>query len=361
VGHLGAPDDAGQRVVSRLFARAVAGRIPLNGSIAMTHRCHLRCVHCYLGGERQARPEAGEQDTAFWRSVIDQVADAGCLNLLITGGEPLLRPDFAELYARAGQRGMLVTVFTNATLVDDRIVHLFERFSPELVEVTLYGATAEVYEQVTGVRGSYRRCLEGVDALQERGIRVGLKTVVLQENRHEVAAMRAIAGERRVSFRIDAALFPCRDGCTSPLGHRISPAEAVALEMEDAKLLRDTAAYFEGKRGLPPEDRLFTCLAGLTSFHVDPKGTLLPCLMVQTHGFDLRRGAFRAGWEGVLSRFREQEIGPEYECHRCEKRFLCGACPAQAGMETGSPHRKAEYLCQLGDERLRAIAPLLDK
>jgi radical SAM protein with 4Fe4S-binding SPASM domain len=344
-----------------MFERAVAGRIPLNGSIAMTHRCHLRCVHCYLGSERRVRPGAGERDTTFWRSVIEQVADAGCLNLLITGGEPLLRPDFAELYAWAGQRGMLVTVFTNATLIDEGTVDLFGRISPELVEVTLYGATAEVYEKVTGVRGSYRRCLEGVDALLERGIRVGLKTMVLQENQHEIAAMRRMASERRVAFRIDAALFPCRDGCTSPLGHRVSAAEAVALEMEDTKLLHDTAAYFRGRRGLPPDDHLFACMAGLTSFHVDPEGTLLPCLMVSTHGFDLRRGTFRAAWEGVLSLFREQEIQPGYECHRCEKRFLCGACPAQSGMETGSPYRKAEYLCQLGEARLRAIAPLLDK
>jgi len=361
VAGLAPSGDAAGRLVSRIFGRAVADRIPLNGSIAMTHRCHLRCVHCYLGGERQARPGEGEQDAAFWRSVIDQVADAGCLNLLITGGEPLLRPDFAELYARAGERGMLVTVFTNATLVDEEVVDLFGRFSPDLVEVTLYGATAEVYEQVTGVRGSYRRCLDGVDALLRRGIRVGLKTVVLQRNRHEVAAMRRMASERGVSFRIDAAVFPCRDGCTSPLDQRISPEDAVALEMEDAKLVLDTVSYFRAKRGLPPEDRLFTCLAGLTSFHVDPAGTLLPCLMVQTHGFDLRRGGFQAGWDGILSRFREQEIRPGYECHRCEKRFLCGTCPAQAGMETGSPHRKAEYVCQLGEARLRAITPLLDK
>jgi radical SAM protein with 4Fe4S-binding SPASM domain len=344
-----------------MLERAIAGRIPLSGSIAMTHRCHLRCVHCYLGDERHAALEARERDTAFWRSVIDQVADAGCLNLLITGGEPLLRRDFAELYAQAAQRGMLVTVFTNATLVDERIVGLFDRFSPELVEVTLYGASAAVYERVTGVPGSYRRCLAGVDALLERGIPVGLKTVVMWENRHEVPAMRRMAHERRVSFRLDAALFPCRDGCRTPLDHRVPAEDAVSLEMEDETLLRQTADYYRQMRGRPPEDRLFACMAGLTSFHVDPEGTLLPCLMVSTHGYDLRQGSFRAGWEGVIPGFREQAVAPGYECHACETRFLCGFCPAQAGMETGSPQRKAEYICALGEARRRAIATLLDK
>jgi radical SAM protein with 4Fe4S-binding SPASM domain len=83
--------------------------------------------------------------------------------------------------------------------------------------------------------------------------------------------------------------------------------------------------------------------------------------MVATHGFDLTHGPFSAGWRDVLARFQEQEILPGYECHRCEKRFLCQTCPAQASMETGSPYRKAEYICRLGEARLRAIAALLDK
>jgi MoaA/NifB/PqqE/SkfB family radical SAM enzyme len=296
VGTALTPGDTVRKLMGAMLERAIAGRIPLNGSIAMTHRCHLRCVHCYLGDERQSLSRADEQDTAFWRSVIDQVTEAGCLNLLITGGEPLLRSDFAELYARAARRGMLVTVFTNATLVDARIVELFGELTPDLVEVTLYGASREVYERVTGVPGSYERCLAGVDALRDRGISVGLKTMVLQENRHEVSAMRTMAEARGVPFRLDAALFPCRDGCSSPLDHRIPPAEAVALEMEDKVLLQKTVDHFRETQGLPPDDRLFACMAGLTGFHVDPQGLLLPCLMVATHAFDLRQGTFREGW-----------------------------------------------------------------
>jgi radical SAM protein with 4Fe4S-binding SPASM domain len=354
----------GEVVKARLEAmldRAMAQRVPLNGTIAMTHRCHLRCVHCYLGWERQAPPAEGELDTAFWCSVVDQVADAGCLELVITGGEPLLRPDFGEVYARARRRGILVSVFTNATLIDERTLGLFDELPPQLVDVTLYGASEEVYERVTGVRGSYRRCLAGVDALLARGIPVGLKAVILAENKGEMPALRAMASERGVSFRVDAALFPCRDGDRRPLDHRVDPADAVAIEMEDPEHLRRATEHFQRMRGLPPEQQLFACMAGLTGFHVDPQGTLLPCLMVTTHGFDLRRGTFREGWDDVIPRFREQGLSPGYECHECEMRFLCGTCPAQAGMETGSPHRKAEYLCRLGEARLDAVTARLDK
>jgi len=361
VGLLRSPEDVVHRTMTAMFDRAQADRVPLTGSIAMTHRCHLRCLHCYLGDERHATLESGEQDTAFWRSLIDQVADAGCLNLLITGGEPLLRRDFADVYARAARRGILVTVFTNATLVDERIVSLFDEVTPELVEVSLYGASSEVYEQITGVPGSYRRCLAGVEALLARGIPVGLKTVVMRENLLEVSEMRRMAEDRAIPFRLDAALFPCRDGCQSPLEHRVSADVAIALELADEELLRRTVDYYRKVRGTPPESRLFSCGAGSTGFHVDPAGTLLPCLMTTTHGFDLRHGSFREGWEQVLPGFREQVVDPGYRCHECEKRFLCGVCPAQSGMETGSLQRKAEYLCALGEARWRAVAPLLDK
>jgi radical SAM protein with 4Fe4S-binding SPASM domain len=185
--------------------------------------------------------------------------------------------------------------------------------------------------------------------------------VILAENQNEMSDLRRMASERGVSFRVDAALFPCRDGDRRPLDHRVQAADAVAIEMEDDGLRRRTADYFQRMRGLPPEQQLFSCMAGLTGFHVDPQGTLLPCLMVCTHGYDLRRGTFREGWETVIPRFREQGLTPGYECHECEMRFLCGTCPAQAGMETGSPHRKAEYLCRLGEARLDAVKAELDK
>jgi radical SAM protein with 4Fe4S-binding SPASM domain len=350
------PDAGAPKLLAAMLERAIARRVPLSGSIAMTHRCHLRCVHCYLGDERSARPPQGELGTEFWLSVIDQVADAGCLNLLMTGGETLLRPDFPAVYERARRRGMLVTVFTNGTLIGERLVRLFQEFSPDLVEITLYGGSPETYERVTEIPGSFERCLRGLDALLAGRIRTALKAMVLAENRHEVEAMRRIASERGLAFRLDAALFPAWDGDHSPLDHRIPPEEAVAIEMRDTTFHDRASEYFNKMRGQqPPDQQLYSCMAGLTGFHVDPRGMLLPCLMVSTHGYDLRHGSFRTGWDEVLRGFTEQKVVPGYECHRCETRFLCGLCPAQAAMESGSPYGRSEYLCRLGDLRRRAV------
>lgn len=337
------------------LGRAAAARVPLSGSIAMTHRCNLRCVHCYLGDERSPGSAARERDTAFWLSVVDQIAEAGCLNLLITGGEPFLRGDFAEVYTRAKKRGMLVTVFTNGTRLDDGLVRLFTDLPPWLVEISLYGASRETFDRVTTVPGAWERCISGVDALLGAGIRVALKTVILQGNRHEVAQMRRMAEERGASFRVDPAIFPRLDGDQAPLGLRLPAFEAVAIEMDGRGKVRSTAEAWERTRTIPASDKLYTCAAGQTAFHVEPNGTLHPCMMVSGYGFDLGGGSFREGWEVALAGFHEIEAPPGYECNSCERRSLCGLCPAQAALETGSPHRKSGYYCALGEERQRVL------
>jgi radical SAM protein with 4Fe4S-binding SPASM domain len=323
----------------------------------MSHRCQLRCVHCYLGEERYIPPvPAGELPTAFWLDVVDQITAAGCLNLLMSGGEVFLRRDFAEVYEYAVRQGLLVTVFTNGNMIDDRAVALFTAWQPLLVEVSLYGATAEVYDRVTKVPGSYARCMRGIDQLLAGGVHVGLKTVILRDNHFEVARMREMAQERGVEFRVDPAIAATFSGDLSPLEQRISAREAVAIEMQDETMLDKAAELWESKRGLKSEERLFQCLAGVTSFHVDPRGTLLPCLMVQDgrNGYDLKAGNFSEGWK-TLAAFHEQGITEGYGCHDCDNRFLCGSCPAQSALETGSAHKKSDYYCELGEARLIQI------
>ncbi len=352
---------AAEAYLNALARRAIAERIPLHGSIAMTHRCHLRCIHCYLGDERYTVSDGGELPTGFWLSLLDELAGEGCLTLLITGGEPLLRTDFGIVYERAIRLGMLVTVFTNGTLVENRVAALFSELPPRLVEISLYGSSAEVYERVTGVPGSFARCLRGVDALSSRGVVVGLKAMILRDNQHEIPSMRRMARERGLDFRLDPTVTPCLSGDGGPLAHRISPCDAAAIEMQDESLAEKTAEYYDRRRHLPGEERLFSCLAGVTGFHVNPRGALLPCLIVSSHSYDLRSGSFRDGWRGAMARFRDQGIEPGYECHQCERRFVCGICPALSQLETGSPHRRSEYNCRLGEARLSAIKPRLDK
>ena len=132
-----------------------------------------------------------------------EVTDAGCLWLLLTGGEPLLRRDFLDIYTYAKRKGLILTLFTNGTLITPRIADYLAEWRPFNIEITLYGATQETYERVTGIPGSYARCRRGIDLLLERKLPLNLKTMVMTLNHHELDQMKSLAASLGVQFRFD--------------------------------------------------------------------------------------------------------------------------------------------------------------
>jgi len=339
------------------FNRKVAQqRVPLTGSIELTHRCNLDCVHCYLGARGSRASEHQELTTAQWLSVLDQATEAGCLYLLITGGEPTLRRDFAAVYRHAKQLGLLVTVFTNGTLISDEVIDLFADLPPRQVEISLYGATAETYETITGVRGSFERCMAGIRRLLGAHLDVGLKTVLMTLNRHEFLAIEEMAKDMGVGFRFDAAIFPCLDGDMTPVQLRVAAREAVATEMADVKRLETWRDFYRRQREIAPAETLYQCGAGTSAFHVDPYGSLTPCLMLDEPSCNLARSTFRAGWQTVMPRLHERKASAGFACSTCEKRVLCGYCPAFFAIENGAEDVRSEYLCAIGHLRYETVA-----
>src|SRR6267142_1949676 len=184
-------------------------RLPIQGTLETTFRCNLNCVHCYVNepaGSTAVR--ARELSLSRLEALIDEIVDAGCLSLLLTGGEVLVRPDFPELYLYAIRKGLRVTVFTNGTLVTEAVADLLDEYRPLMVEVSLYGATRETYERITRVPGSFAKCLQGIDRLRARGIPLELKTMAMTWNVDEIDAMRDLARARGLEFKHDGLLNP---------------------------------------------------------------------------------------------------------------------------------------------------------
>jgi len=341
--------------LSAFNLRAAQQRIPLSGSIDLTYRCNLRCVHCYLNGDR-VHTDRQEMGTGKILSVLDEITDTGCLNLLITGGEPLLRDDFPEIYSHAKKNGLLVTVFSNGTLVTQEILALFEDLPPYIIEISLYGATALTYDKITGVPGSFAKCMQGIRQLYDRNLKVRLKTILMTLNSHEFFAMQRIANNLGIKFRFDPAIFPCKNGDKAPLKLRVSADDAIRKDFSDKERARSWKQYFERVQGQTLDDRLYTCGAGVTGFHINPFGLLSPCLMTNKISYDLSKGSFSQGWHDIIFRIREKKAGGDVlGCHQCEKINLCGFCPAFFEWENGSEDVCSDYICDIGNKRFEFI------
>lgn len=322
-------------------------RIPMSVSLELTHRCNLRCVHCYLGSDEDQRESTiDEMGTEDVKHVIDEVVEAGCLYLLITGGEPMMRRDFGEIYRHARERGLVVTVFSEGALVDDATVELFQSLPPQMVEITLYGATAETFERITRVKGSYEKCIEGVHRLLAGGVRVGLKTVLMTLNSHELEAMRKIADDLDVPFRMDTAIFPCiEDGDQAPIELRVDPDVGVADEFADKRVEKEWRDYVAARREMPVSERLYSCGAGVTGLSIDPYGFASPCLMTAHIRANILERGFQAVWNDELKRLQEKRPREGYACSSCEMRAACSVCPAFNYLETGEEDVRSDYLC----------------
>ena len=334
-------------------------RIPFSGSLELTWRCNLRCVHCYITAAEswaQVRRSHKELTTDEFCRVIDEVADEGCVWLLMTGGEPLLREDFWDIYLHAKRRGMMIVLFTNGTLVDEALAEKLSEWPPRRVEVTFYGRTQATYERVTGVQGSHARCMRGIELLLRHDVPLQLKTMVMTLNKHELPAMESYAQSLGVEFRYDPTLNACVDGSKAPLNYRLSPEEVVALDVADPERLGEWRKFFERFLDVKVDRRaLFTCGAGITTFHVDAFGRLGICMMVRNYTCDLREGSFRDGWRDYAREVHSKLVDEAYACQTCRLATVCRQCPGWSQMESGADTVPVEYLCRITHLRAQAL------
>lgn len=334
----------------------VAKRIPINGSIELTFRCNLRCAHCYcnlhLNNQEALKRELKTKEVF---DVLDQIAEAGCLWLLITGGEPLVHEDFLDIYTYAKKKGFIVTLFTNGTLLTPQIADYLAEWPPFSVEITLYGINKKTYEKVTGVPDSFECCIRGINLVLERRIPLKLKTTVTTLNRHELARIKEHVEELGVEFRFDPVLNPRLDGSKIPCNLRLSPEQVVALDLTDEKRSKEWQNICEKFWGVAESPRLYNCGAGISSFHIDPYGKLSLCGMARFQTYDLRCGSFKEGWYQSIPNFLTLKPKSNYKCCQCELISLCGQCPGWAWMENHNPETPVEYLCQIAHLRAEAF------
>jgi radical SAM protein with 4Fe4S-binding SPASM domain len=227
------------------------------------------------------------------------------------------------------------------------------------VEISLYGATQETYERVTGVPGSYARCMRGIDLLQERGLPLQLKSVLITLNQHELEEMQRFAQNMGVNFRFDPVINAGIDGSLHPTHYRLSPEQIVAIETSDPGRFAQWPQEFIDCREVEINTtQMYTCGAGKLAFHIDAFGKLCLCISARTPNYDLRKGTFREGWEQFLPGMRLQEYSQSFACFGCELRPVCAQCPAMAISEFGNFESRVPFLCKLAHLRQQAFDPL---
>ena len=346
-------------------------RMPVSFDLEITTRCNNDCGHCYIntpaGDRRALRAELTVEEID---RIVGEAVDLGAVWCLVTGGEPLLRDDFEEIYLLLRRKGLLVSVFTNACLVSDRHIRLFAAYPPRNVEVTVYGVSRETYEGVSRRPGSYEAFRRGLSRLEDAGIKVRLKAMAIRSTLREMDAIDAFCREHTKDYsRFDTQLHLRydRDEARNALirAERLSPDEAARIESRDEE--RCAAMRVHRDRFIIPAEqlehsrRLFRCRAGEKSFTVGHDGLLRPCSSLHHPDcvYDLRRGSLREAWYEFVPRIWQMTTArTEFidGCGVCPYVNLCLWCPAHAYLETGALDGEVPEFCAVARARAALVA-----
>ncbi len=323
--------------------------------IELTYRCNLRCIHCLCPSRDKGRKELS---TRGLKRVLDRLAGAGFLTVNLSGGEPLLREDFLELYAHARAKGLIVTILTNGTLLTPPLIAYLSRHKPYAVELTLNGITPRTYSAVTGVPGNLGQVMRNIRLLRTQGVPVVVKANLLRANQHEIGSIKRwvdkVLGKRL--FRYDAAVQPRLDSSKAPLSQRLSYPEILRSVAREPEMLRK---FQEELRRDPPRrlrrgQCLYHCSSWETQIFVNPAGGARFCMFSNEFGFDLLATPPAEGMAGMRAAIAAKTFSGSSGCASCRLRALCAWCPAKAALEMGAAESPIPFHCAFTKALARA-------
>jgi radical SAM protein with 4Fe4S-binding SPASM domain len=341
--------------------------------VELTERCNNACLHCCINlPENDPEAQSRELDTGAWQAIFRQAAELGALSIRITGGEPLLREDFAELYEYVRRLGLKVQLFTNARRITPELVRLFARIPPlQPIQVSVYGMHPKSYDAATCAPGGYEEFKRGVNLLLANQVPFIVKGALLPPN----------AGEQD-QFAAWAATIPWMEG---PPGYsmfyylrgrhdrpalarrierlRISPEAGLSILARDATVFHKEMSRFCQRFSGPQGKRLFNCGAGHAG-SVDAYGFYHACLMLRSPELSIDVKVYRLQEAVQASRVRLRPLAAsnaDYleRCARCFIKALCQSCPAASYAEHGALDAPVEYFCQVAHAQARYLGLLV--
>jgi MoaA/NifB/PqqE/SkfB family radical SAM enzyme len=275
------------------------GRYPLHCQWEITCRCNLKCVMCYTDCFNTQEHIARELSTAEIFRIMDEMKEAGLIELVLTGGEPMSRPDFKEIYCRAIKSGFLTTVFTNGTFISEQWIQIWKQFPPQRIEISLHGKGEKTFDRITGMSGSYKRVKEAIDLVLEAKLPLTLKATALDLNYEEILDLKkTVHSLPNVDFHLGTRIRPLANGDESSLQFQVDDEKLAQLFNQDLELENE----FKQKK-IKDDQKRNSCHAGKMKFHIDAYGKLQLCSSNRREGYDLRKGNFAEGFYKHLPHF----------------------------------------------------------
>lgn len=316
---------------------------PLRVMFELTYRCNFYCQHCYVPASYRKK---GELKTREVFSIVDQLADVGCFYLGFTGGEPFVREDILNIVRYAKRKGFEIIIYSNGSLIDEKVADKLANLRPNKVDITIPAMTKNAFEGISGIAGSRDKVFGAIDLLYKKGINLGFKTCVLNENKSEIKDIGNFAHSLGALHRLDRMLFARLDGSREPYKYRGETKENSILRQKpqadcdfEVNGLKQNSNKQSPINQLTVHQELFKCGAGLSQAVITPSGELKMCLMIDFPKYKIlsenrkqraKNRGLKETWERLKELVASFKPDENYRCGKCELAPYCKWCPAKA-------------------------------
>lgn len=328
-------------------------REPFSAGIELLPDCNFRCIHCYAESDRKKAKKV--MTTPQILQVIDILVEHNCIDLFFTGGEALLHKDFCDIYRYAKEKGIMVSVLTNASLITEKHIKLWREYPPEMVSITMYGADGFTYKKVTQNPCGFSMFTNGIQLLKDNEIPFEIKCIGMKQNYYDIHQIRQFVKSLGIDNSVLAwDIRPMNDGSKEPVSCRVSPLEAFMIEITDTdrrSFWNKVALNPERKRptSRQKEGYLYPCAIAEQFVFITYDGYMQGCVKAVNPRYNLLEGNFQTGWEYLGREVVAKKASPNFPCRKCEKFRYCGQCTAAFVDENGDPERPVDFYCQYGE------------
>ena len=344
-----------------IWEKAVKDRTLLTLILELTARCNNNCTHCYINlPESDKAARQSELTFSQVAGIVDQAVEMGALWGVLSGGEPLLRPDFPDIYIYKKKKGLLVSLFTNAVLITREHVELFKQYPPRDIEITIYGVSPETHRKLTS-KNTFESTMAGIKLLAENNIQFSLKTVATRSTKEEIDQIKTFCeSTTKQPFRFDPVLQlrldkdPVRNRDIS--SERLRPDEIIDLEKNNPPNVQTVSKNCSVPDTVENTQKLFKCRAGQNSCVIDYAGNLKLCtsLVHPETLYDLKTGSLQHAWYDfapAIMNMTAQTSQFKSSCGTCSLHNICSWCPAHADLETNNMEGQTPYFCSIANKR----------
>ncbi len=322
-----------------VWEKAFADAIPISGTFELTPRCNFDCRMCYVHLKEQDITKYGQELSAKdWLRVAKEAKEAGTTWLCITGGEPLLHPEFDTIWKELSQMGFFITLQTNASLIQGKKLDLLEKYPPRFVKTTIYGAGNETYEKVCGVKNGFENVDKGIQNLKKLNIPVETVSTIIKENEADIPRIAFYAYKNRLSWTPAA-------GVKSSVRNEKGSLEEIKIQIADEDQFQRHMVERLEKNPIDVERKPCTyCKDYRLGYWITWDGKMRFCSFMNRPDIPVLKLGLKTSWEELV-KYEEALRWPQ-QCYSCEASKICFKCAGTLNAECGGPQQVTEEFCE---------------